>query len=475
MEFDLNKRYCYYFKALADIPRGSGNEKAVSDYVYAFAKDLGLSAKQDEALNVIIRKPATAGYENSEGIIMQAHMDIVCEKNKDVEHDFEKDPLELYVEDGWLKARGTTLGADDGYGCAYMMAILEDNTLEHPALTCIFTTGEEVGLLGAMQIRPEELDGTRMINLDGGGESETTVSSAGGATTIARVPYVKEKNDKPAYFLGVRGLQGGHSGASIHLERGNANVIAVRILKELETKGIDVVIASVSGGLKFNAIPREADVVFVSEADETKICEAVREIEKNIQQELEFSDRGFSVVLKKTEAEEVLTKESSERYIRFLYLAPWGFQHRSLPLGITTASLNPGVVHMEDSDIVITYLVRSAIESYTDTMLEKLYTLGDLLGVDVKCTDRYAGWAYRENSPLREILMKTSADHGTQIRTAAAHGGLECGIFFGMKPELDIITYGPVAEGCHTPEERLDLASFDRCYAVLCDILKNAR
>ena len=186
MDFDLNKRHCYYFNEISKIPRGSRNEKAISDYLVSFAKEQGLWYKQDDVYNVIIDKPASEGYENSAPIILQAHIDMVCEKNKDVEHDFEKDPLDLYVEDGWLKARGTTLGADDGYGVSYMLAILEDKSLKHPPLSCIFTSMEEIGLLGAANLKAEDLHGKKLINLDGGGEIRTTVSSAGGATGIIR-------------------------------------------------------------------------------------------------------------------------------------------------------------------------------------------------------------------------------------------------------------------------------------------------
>lgn len=473
--FDLEKRWCFYFKQIADIPRGSGNEKEASDYIVQFAKDHGLQYKQDSVWNVIVDKPASPGYENAEPIILQAHLDVVCEKNQDVEHDFTKDPLDLYVEDGWLKARGTTLGADDGYGVSYMLAILEDDSLQHPALSCIFTTMEEIGLLGAMKLEKDDLHAKRMINLDGGGEVETTVSSAGGACVKAVCKFDMQENDLPAYVLSVRGLQGGHSGGSIHEERGNANCLAARIIKQLQNNGLDITVSAFNGGLKYNAIPREADVVFVSSSSYNDLQEQAVKIEKEIQRELEFSDPGFFVKLEKTEAAWKADKKAGDAFINYLYLIPNGFMHRSLPLGITSASLNAGVVETKDNTFILTDMIRSALKSDTDLLINQLQTLGEILDIEADCTDRFMGWAYKSDSSFRKILKDVCAKHDITLEEKATHGGLECGVFSGLDPDLDIITYGPVAYGCHTPEERLDLASFDRCYGILCEVLAAAR
>lgn len=471
MNFDLQKRWCFYFKQIADIPRGSGNEKEASDYIVQFAKEHGLKYKQDSVWNVIVDKQATPGYEEAEPIILQAHLDVVCEKNQDVEHDFTKDPLDLYVDNGWLKARGTTLGADDGYGVSYMLAILEDDRLQHPALSCIFTTMEEIGLLGAMALKKEDLHGNRMINLDGGGEVETTVSSAGGACVKATCHFEKQANDTKAYALHIRGLQGGHSGGSIHEERGNANILAARILKEFKNSGIDLTLSSFRGGLKYNAIPREADVVFVSDASFTDILKQVKNSEKRIQKELEFSDKGFYAEVEETDAEWKIDKKASNAFIQYLYLIPDGFRHRSIPLGITSASLNAGVVETEENEIVLTDMIRSALSSDTDLLIDQMKTLGELTGIQAECTDRFMGWAYKADSSFRKVLMDVCMNHGIQLEEKAIHGGLECGVFSGLNPDLDIITYGPVAYGCHTPEERLNLESFDKCYKILCEVL----
>lgn len=477
MDFDLSKRYCYYFNEISKIPRGSGNEKAVSDYVVGFAEKHGLAYKQDHVWNVIIEKDASEGYEDAEPLIMQAHLDMVNEKNKTSTHNFDTDPLDLYVEDGWLKARGTTLGCDDGYGVSYMLAILEDDTLPHPPLVCIFTTMEEIGLLGAREIKAEDVHGKRLINLDSGGETITNVSSAGGATGLVTKTFEYEANDLPCYSLAVRGLLGGHSGGLIHTEKGNANIIGFRILKELRLAGIDLNLVSFTGGLKYNAIPREADAVFASGADPDCILSTISRISGEIKAELEFSDGGFYTECTPCEASDKrLPKDVSDNIIDFFFLVPDGFQHRSMAIeGLTVASLNMGVVRLENGQLSGQSLIRCALGSHTDLLLNRMITLGRLLNINVEAADRYPGWSYAEVSPLRDIYRDVLAGHGIELETRATHGGLEASVFKGLVPDMDIITFGPVAKGAHTPDETLNLESFDRAYGYLCEIIKACR
>ena len=473
MEFDLSKRYCYYFNELSKIPRGSRNEKAASDWVVQFAKDHGFKYTQDEVWNVVVDKPASPGYEDKPPIILQGHLDMVCEKNNDVEHDFEKDPLDLYVDDeGWLHARGTTLGADDGYGIAYMMAILEDDKLPHPPLSCMFTVMEEVGLLGASHMKKEDIHGKRYINLDGGGEVRTMVSSAGVTTILAHCPIEFEENTDPAYMLEVTGLKGGHSGGAIHKELGNSNKIAARILKELQLAGIELQLVSFRGGMKFNAIPREAFVCFTSPCSKAAIEEKLAPIAKDIWTELEFSDAGFKAEIKEAKAEKRITKERSDAFINYLFLLPNGMFNRSMKIdGLTTSSNNAGVVTTADKEITIECLTRAALNSHMALTCEQAQLLGQAFGMDVEIKDHSDGWAYSEISPLRDTLRAVLKRRGVELEELAGHGGLECGTFKGLEPELDIITYGPIAMGAHTPDEKLDLASFDRAYEVLCEVL----
>ena len=478
MEFDLNKKQCYFFNELTKIPHGSANEKAISDYIVNFAKERGLAYKQDEVFNVLIDKPASPGYENAETVVLQAHIDMVNEKNKDSDHDFEKDPLDLYVdEEGWLHAKGTTLGADDGTGVSYMLAILDDETLEHPALECVFTSMEEIGLIGASRLKEEDFHGRRLINLDSGGEVETTVSSAGGARVTITAKLEKDENSLPAYTLGIRGLLGGHSGGLIHMERGNANILAARVLRDLKSAGIPLTLVSFNGGMKYNAIPREADVLFVSDAPFEQMEAALRKIEAKIQEELEFSDPGFYTVLANTDDQPLrMTQNVSDHILDYLYLMPNGLLHRSMKIdGLTTASLNAGVTITEEDSFIIEDLIRSSIASHTDNVISQLSILGDLLGFTLEVGERYSGWNYSETSVLRDTLRSVLADQGKELKENATHGGLETGVFKGLIPDMDIITYGPVAEGEHTPDEKLDLASFDRSYEILKEVLRRLK
>lgn len=478
MEFDLNKKYCYYFNEISKIPRGSRNEKAVSDYVVDFAKKHGYEYKQDVVYNVIVNKPASEGYEDSEPIILQAHMDMVCEKNKDVEHDFEKDPLDLYVgEDGWLRARGTTLGADDGQGVAYMLAILDDPTLKHPALQCVFTVMEEVGLFGALHLKASDFHAKRYINLDSGGENQTCVTSSGGArAVISRKLTFKEDGD-PSYRIGIRGLKGGHSAGRIHLERGNSIILAGIVMEALVSRFDDIRLADINGGMKFNAIPREADVVFTSSADPEDLRREAQDAFNKIAFELKLSDEGFrgefetvSPVFKAVDA------ETTKQIFDFLYVIPNGLLHRSMAIeGLSIASLNAGVIYIEDDTLYIDDLMRSAIASHGDNMIHKFEILCPKFGFNFDLHDRYAGWDYVRESKLREILRQVLKEKGIEMKERASHGGLECGVFKGLIPNLDIITYGPISEGEHTPEEKLDLASFDRAYENLLIVLERCK
>lgn len=478
MIFDLSKRYCYYFNEISKIPHGSRNEKAISDYVVNFAKEHGLAYKQDEACNVIVEKPASPGYENSEPILLQAHIDMVNEKNKTSDHDFEKDPLKLYVDDeGWLRADGTTLGADDGTGVSYMLAILEDNTLQHPFLQCYFTAGEEIGFVGAIQLKAEDIKADKMINLDGGGEYVTITSSAGGAYVWARRTVTFVPNTDPTYRLEIRGLLGGHSALMIHTEKGNSNTIAARILKEIELKGADVTLVSYDGGLKDNAIPREADVVFTSTTDPETLKQYVKESEAGIFAELEFSDAGFKANLVPVDtASEKFSKEDSNACIDFPFVAPNGFQHRSMAIeGLTQTSLNLGIVKTEGNVVLFDWLIRSSIDTSALDLVNRLSTLAKLYDMSLEINTNIKGWAYEANSPMRELYRTLLKERGFDLKEFAAHGGLESGVFKGMNPKLDIITMGPIAEGAHTPDEKLDLASFDSTYKMLCDFLARSK
>ncbi|MBR2824703.1 MAG: beta-Ala-His dipeptidase [Solobacterium sp.] len=476
-QFDIRIRPCYYFYEITKIPHGSYNEKAISDYVVQFAKDHHLPYKQDEVFNVIIHKKASPGYENAEPIILQAHMDMVNEKIKESTHDFEKDPLDLYEEDGWLHARNTTLGGDDGNGVAYMLAILEDETLAHPALTCIFTTMEEVGLIGATHLTKDDIDANRMISLDGGGEVRTAITSAGGINAFIRLPLEWETNTNPTYSLQVRGLSGGHSGGEIHKEKGNANVIGARLLKELQFNGIDVQLVSFTGGQKDNAIPRECDILFTSSSNTNDIEKSIHETTKAIQQELLFSDQEVYTIFDTVEcAPKKLTNEKTMAVINYAFLVPNGLQHKSMAIeGLTQASTNLGVITMDEDSIVFDHLIRSAEDTMAKDIFNKLRTIAEIYHMEVESNDSIKGWAYSAESKMREIFKKVLQTHNRELQEEATHGGLECGVLKGLNPNLDIITFGPITEHVHTPDERTNITSFINSYGLLCEILENCK
>ncbi|MBQ9987062.1 MAG: beta-Ala-His dipeptidase [Erysipelotrichales bacterium] len=474
MEFDLNKRHCYYFYKTTQIPHGSFNEKALSDYIVEFAKEHGLRYVQDEVWNVIIYKDGTQGLENSAPLILQAHMDMVCEKNKDSDHDFKKDPLDLYVEDGILRARGTTLGADDCTGVAYMLSILEDKSLKHPPLECIFTTMEEVGLIGAMKLDPSLIHSHRMISLDGGGEISTPISTAGGCRCDISKELTWEENSDPCYSLAIRGLLGGHSGGEIHKEKGNANQLAIRILKEMMLSGVEAQLVSYSGGLKENAIPREADIIFSSPTSKEELEKALQVAQAAIKVELEFSDNGFHVLFDACDmAKKKVCKCVSDDIIDYAYLMPNGFQHRSMAIeGLTLTSLNLGVVEWCEEKVIFHVSIRSAIESGIDNLVKILSVLASRLQFTVTTSSRYPAWNYNPVSAMRDTYAKVIREmFDKEIVLTAAHGGTECGVFVGFVNDMDIISVGPNSKYIHTPDEELDLESFDRTYEILCNII----
>lgn len=476
METILNHEIAHqkYFEELTRIPHGSFNESAYSDYLVAFAKEHEFAYKQDELKNVIIYKDASKGYEDHEPVILQAHMDMVCEKNNDTTFDFEKDALQLYIENtqgaesGFLKAKGTTLGADDGVGVAYMLAILADKEAKHPALECAFTVQEEVGLFGAMALKKEDFRALRLINLDDGGETATCTTSAGGMNVIMKKECIYIDTDEAGYELAVKGLSGGHSGGEIHKEKGNANKLLARVLFILnERYGIQL--HSVQGGLKDNAIPREACAKFVSDASAQHLQDAVSNMKKIFQQELEFSDAGVEVTLEETDIDKVMSIEDSEHVCHLLMTLPNGLMHRSMSIeGLSVASTNMGVVTTDDKCIMINCALRGALESYVDTMAYEMDILAAAFGFESTHEARYPAWSYNASSYMRETLQRVCLDiYGKELELMAVHGGLECGVFKAMDERMDIVTMGPKMQNIHTPDEALDIASFDATFKFL--------
>ena len=469
MQFDIKKPHCFYFNEICKIPHGSRNEKALSDWIVAFAKEKGLDYVQDDMGNVVIYKAATPGYEDHPGVIIQAHIDMVCEKVPESTHDFEKDPLELYVEGTHLRAKGTTLGADDCMGAAYMLDILSDETLPHPYLECCFTVQEEIGLYGAMALKPEYFKGRRLINLDGAGEYRTYTTLAGARTLTVEKDLPMAPADGSAYTLTVSGLLGGRSGDDISKERANAAKLAARVLYQIHKSGYDFRFAGFTAAGKKSGIASEAQVTFVSSASREQLSAVVDAVAKAVAEEYEFSDPDIALSLQDGQAAAAAGAKESLEAAELLYLLPYGVFARFLPLdGLPSFSANISQVQLENGVLTITYSARSPFESYMGEAEAAVEILCQRLDARIAGKRDYYGYRYLKDSPLRDTMDKVFLEqYGKPLNHVAAHGGNECGAFKHMFPDMDIVTTGAIYAKHHTPEEYLDLESFDRSIAFL--------
>lgn len=465
---DHSKKHQKYFEEISRIPRASFKEEKCADYVEAFAKERGLRYLRDEMHNIIIYKPAAPGYEEHGSVILQGHMDMVCEKNNDCVHDFDSEPLELYIEDGYLKARGTTLGADNAVACAYMMALL-DSDLPHPALECVFTVQEEVGLNGVFHLKPEYFTAKRYINMDFGGMTVgTCTTSAGGETIDLKKPVEFEDCDLPAYRLFVTGLAGGHSGGMINKELGNSLKVCIRILKEIAGCA-DIRLIRLHGGEKNNAIPRECEAVFASSVGEVVIRAAFDKMSNEIKNELAVQEPGLVTYLEPAVSAPAMSEETSADVIDMMYILPTGLRHSSVQIkDLPTASENMASVKCTKDTVHIQYSLRAEKMSYRDQMEKELLILAGMFGMTADVFSKYPAWEYNPDSALRTVLQKLYKERtGEELAILSTHGGLECGVFCDMIPGLDVVTVGPKTSGAHTPKEMMDLASYDETYEFL--------
>ncbi len=462
-----------YFEEVAAIPRGSGNEEGISRYLAAFAEKRSLKFVRDHLNNVVIYKPGSAGREQEPPVMLQAHMDMVCEKLGSREHDFRSEPLQLILEGNILRADGTTLGADDGVGVSWMLAILEDDALSHPPLECVFTTNEETGMDGARGLKKDLITARRMIGLDGHGEKSTCVSSSGGRRLLARCPIIFSENSSPCYLLTVTGLKGGHSGNCIDQGLGNAIKLGFRMMYQLLERGVDIRVIRITGGAKDNAIPREFAVLFASDFSAPMLEKYTDQIAADLKEELIEADPDLAIELQDAEkVSSAITREDSGALITMGYLLPNGMLARSPKLGIPFASLNLGVLIQTAENIDFDFCVRSPVRSMREEISRQIEGISSIFGGFIQIQNDYDGWSYSEDSPLRSALRKVLAEQGFQMEEQATHGGLETGIFKGRYPQMDIITYGPLMSGCHTPDEQLDMDSFLRSYQNLVKVLE---
>ena len=465
-----------YFEEMCQIPHGSRNLQKISDYFVNFAKEKNLEYVQDEALNVIIKKPASKGYENCPPVIIQGHMDMVAVKKPDCDIDLVTEGLKPMTDGKFVWAEGTSLGGDDGIAVAYAMAILEADDIKHPALEVIITTDEEIGMDGAIALDTSDIKGRRMLNIDSEVEGDLLVSCAGGMRVSCHLPIKKENKTGLRYRLTIDGLQGGHSGVEIHKERGNANCILGRILYELENV-TDIQVISANGGLADNAIPRQAVLeCMISEQSKEMFVSTVIELETAIKQELLTKDKNVSVEIKslgKGDAE-VLDAASTLKMAYLLMSLPNGVCAYSADIeGLVQTSLNLGMLKMEEEELVLTFSVRSSLESEKKVLGQKLDAITKLVGGYTIISGDYPGWAYKEDSYLREHMKKVYCEmYEKDPNIVAIHAGLECGILSGKLEGLDCVSFGPNLYDIHTTEERMEVASVQRTWEYLLKVLE---
>ena len=463
---EQQKRFFEIFDELCSIPHGSGNTKAISDYCAEFANNNGLFVFQDELNNVVIKKPATKGYESHEPIILQGHLDMVCEKESTCKIDFEKDGLEIYIDGDYITANGTTLGGDDGIAVAMVLSILEDKNLSHPEIEAVFTTDEETGMYGADGLDTNLLNGKMLINIDSENEGVFTVSCAGGARTQINLPLITQENDQTSYEIAIDGLMGGHSGVEIDKGRINASILLGEILDSFT---FNFLISEISGGLKDNAIPRSASCVICSNVNP-------KEAINSFLNSFDFGKENRpQVTVKEISCKKSFSKESSLLIVYFLNNVPNGIQKMSSDInGLVQTSLNLGILNTTESGLEASFAVRSSVNNERNELIDTLKDFADGLGGTVSSHGFYPAWEYKKDSKLRRVMCDTYKTlYNTEAAVEAIHAGLECGLFGEKIKGLDAVSIGPNMCDIHTPDEKLSISSSVRVYEFLCEVLKN--
>ena len=463
----------YYFEEISKIPRCSGKEKQISDYLYNFAKSRDLEVIQDEHLNIIIKKPASKGYENAPTVMLQGHMDMVCEKNEGLEHDFDKDPIKLRIEDGYIYATDTTLGADNGIAVAYALSVL-DSELQHPALEVLITTDEEKGMTGANNLDGSLFKSKYLLNLDSEEEGVFTSGCAGGSEINFKIPVKRQNSKDSAFKISVKGLSGGHSGTDIHKEKGNANKILGRILYDLID---DVELASIEGGSKTNAIPRESNaIITINNFD--KVNEKIDKWNEILKNEYAFTDPSITVTLTDLNKEVFpLEKEIYRKTAALINLIPVGVLSRSTAIELVISSNNLGIITTDEKYITLFNHPRSSVVTLlTKNFIPAMKQLAYQIGVEYEIGSYYPGWEYAKESEIRDICIKVYRDmFKKEPVVGAIHAGLECGLLMDKIPGLDAISMGPDAYDAHSPNEHVSIRSVENIYNLLCEILKKIK
>lgn len=463
-----------YFKELSSIPRQSGDEKAASDFLVKFARELGLWVKQDETYNVIVKKTGTEGRENEEAIILQGHLDMVYVVADGVEHIYE-DGIQVKEDEEFIYAAGTSLGADNGIAISYAMMLMATKEVSHPPLEFIFTAQEEIGLIGAANLDVSELSGKRIINLDSEEEGTFCSGCAGGVRSAIHIPVVREQRENLERLnVAIKGLKGGHSGMEIHLERGNAIQLIGRILTAL--KEFDVKIGKVEAPGKSNAISSSAGmVVYVEKEHVQEVVLKLQKLEAQFQNELSASDY-VEIQIEEAGQEdicEVFTVETLETLRGILILMPQGVMNMSMAVpGLVETSINTGNMEEVDGEIILDSALRSSVETEKNYIREKVQTIADVYGVACEWSGEYPGWQYQEVSPLREKAVKAYKElFGKEPKVEAIHAGLECGYWTAKIPNADLLSMGPSMYDVHSPRERVSKQSIANVWKLIKEIL----
>ena len=466
------KSVLHYFEQINKIPRGSGNEEAVSAYIAELAKKNALLVHRDKANNVIIKKPASKGCENAPAVCIQGHMDMVCEKRDDVVHDFTKDPIKVIYDGNIMHADGTTLGADDGIAVAMALALLFDSDIPHPPLEVLLTTDEEVGMLGAAAFDPKLISSRTLINIDSEQEGVFTVGCAGGVKLHSLIPVNYVKSSAPAYKISIGGLLGGHSGIEIHKERGNANKLILRLFKMLCADFDDLALAGVCGGAKDNVIPRSASMTVACTAPFDELSEHIKIAEDVFKKELADKDDIF-VKIEKTETDRVFDSDTAKRLTAFAALVPNGVQSRYITLDMPESSNNLGIIKQHEDCVEFVCALRSGTASLKGELTDAIRQLTALCGGTMTAAGDYPAWEYRPHSALREIFISEYKKmYGSDPVVETVHAGLECGLIGEKIPDMDMISLGPDLYDIHTPDERADIASIERTWQLLLNVLQ---
>lgn len=469
-----------YFEQICSIPHGSKNTKQISDFCVSFAKEHNLKYSQDDSNNIIIWKDGTTGYENSPSVIIQGHLDMVCEKEHDCDIDFEKDGLTLIVDGDDIHADRTTLGGDDGIAIAFALAILDSTDIPHPPIEAVFTVDEEIGMLGAASLDCSPLKSRIMLNLDSEDEGSLLVSCAGGVSTTAHLPITFEKADGLMAELTISGLTGGHSGTEINKDRANSNRLMGRTLYALSKK-YDFRLVSVNGGLKDNAIPNKTTAVLILNDSNVKdkLASDIAEMNDTYKHEYSHTDPSLSTEVSFTgnASADAMTEKSTKDFITSLVNLPGGVHRMSHDIdGLVQTSLNMGILKTTENEMQASFSIRSSVSSEKFMLMDMISCLMDALGGYITNVGEYPAWEFKKESHLRDVMSEVFEEqYGYKPVVNALHAGVECGLFSEKLPGLDCVSFGPAIYDIHTAKERLSIESVQRTWKFTLEVLKRLK